>query len=784
MGFVALLLVANFGFAAKRAVARRQDAQRAEVVVGISRDLFTASQNIRVEGGTVRTALLMEAPADAATLSDIALLRSQSDRALDAALSKLVKAGEAREVSDLADNRARLAQIRRRADSAIRLPLERRPGDLDAVWATTDSAVMGALWGQSEELSNRIERRDHFLDEMTKIEQLAWATRTAAGKDRMLVGQLILRGGSPTTAQDIQLAELTGRIEAPWALLNDNARRAEMPSAFKAAVAAADRLYFGDLRGQRQAILGALVTGRRPSISAEDWVRQSNPGLNSLITVADSALDLTQIYAARQRAEAERDAAQAILAMIVITATSALTALLIIRRLIQPMAKMTRMMRLVAEGRLDQPIPYEDRGDEIGRLARALAVFRENALERRRVEGELLTSRVEAEAARAANRMKSEFLANMSHEIRTPLTSVIGFTDLLRRMDDLPATARTYVQRISVAGDSLLSVINDVLDFSKLEAGQVELDPQPFDPTACLQTVVDLLGSQAASKDIDLELKLAIDLPPSLLADSARIRQVLINLVGNAVKFTASGGVVVRADHEAATGRLTVRVSDTGPGIARDMRDRLFQRFSQVDGSVSRRHGGTGLGLAICKSLVELMGGVIGVESEPGQGSTFWFAIPTEIAEPAAVAEVEEDRGGAESRPACILLVDDAAVNRELVQAMLTPLGHRFVEAENGAEAVEAAKRMPFDLILMDLQMPIMDGFAAARLIRETAPANRDTPILALSANVLAEHTAAARAAGMDDHIGKPIQPVELLSKVSWWASAASRGDGVQRQIA
>jgi CheY-like chemotaxis protein len=286
-----------------------------------------------------------------------------------------------------------------------------------------------------------------------------------------------------------------------------------------------------------------------------------------------------------------------------------------------------------------------------------------------------------------------------------------------------------------------------------------------------------LLAVQATNKGLDWRTEIDPSAPRWVLADSARLRQVMLNLLGNAIKFTAKGGVLVQMGYEAEgpdrlSGRLKVSVIDTGPGVPAERRERLFQRFSQVDGSVSRIHGGTGLGLAICKSLVELMGGEIGVVSEEGRGSTFWFTLPAPIAETTAnetAANLDEIEL---SRPAHILIVDDLAVNRELVRAMLTPFGHSFEEADNGAEAVRAAIKSEFDLILMDLQMPGMDGFDAARAIRASAVPNRTTPIIALSANVLPAHMLASQAAGMDDHLGKPIVPMALIAKVALWAGA------------
>jgi len=401
--------------------------------------------------------------------------------------------------------------------------------------------------------------------------------------------------------------------------------------------------------------------------------------------------------------------------------------------------------------------------------------------ERRAFEDELLAAR---DAAEGAAKAKSEFLANMSHELRTPLTSIIGFSSLLSEMSDLSEGARHFVQRIATGGQSLLAVVNDILDFSKLEAGQVELDPHAFDPAGFIEDTVELLTTQAENKGLTLGLIIDDTVPACIDADSSRLRQVLLNLVGNAIKFTSEGRVSVSVTHEGGeTPHLRVQVSDTGPGIPAVRRDRLFQRFSQVDGSVSRNHGGTGLGLAICKNLVKLMGGQIGVESDEGKGSLFWFTIAAPPAQ--GVVDVEQALAQSrEMRPCRILVVDDVSVNRELVRAMLEPMGHTFVEACNGIEAVEASLREPFDLILMDLQMPGMDGIAAAQAIRANSPANKLTPILALSANVLPDHLAACEAAGMDDHIGKPIQPMRLLTKVAEWAGQEHVPARLKRDVA
>ena len=408
---------------------------------------------------------------------------------------------------------------------------------------------------------------------------------------------------------------------------------------------------------------------------------------------------------------------------------------------------------------------HDDDGEVIG----AVTVLRD-VTARRAMEQELRRGQAEAEAAAVA---KSEFLANMSHEIRTPLTAIIGFGGLLERLKGLPPNAEKFVNRITTASQTLLAVVNDVLDFSKIEAGQIVLDPQPFDPAAFVIETLGLVEGQAAGKRLTLLSEIEGGTPAAVYADSSRARQVLLNLLGNAIKFTQKGSVSVSVRYEAdGGGRLRFGVTDTGVGIPRDRMESLFERFSQVDGSTTRQYGGTGLGLAICRGLAELMGGTIGVESCEGAGSTFWFTIdaPRAELERAAFVHAEPDFSVA---PARILVVDDVATNRELVRTMLARHGHELTDASSGLGAVEAAMQHSFDLILMDLQMPGMDGLAATRAIRKTCELNRSTPIVAISANVLPAHRDACRAAGMDDHIAKPIDAAELSRKVALWSAHA-----------
>ena len=390
--------------------------------------------------------------------------------------------------------------------------------------------------------------------------------------------------------------------------------------------------------------------------------------------------------------------------------------------------------------------------------------------ETKRFEAELEESRRKAEAAAAA---KSAFLANMSHELRTPLTSIIGFSRLMHERADLPREAQQHARRIYDASEALLSLINDVLDLSKLDAGHAELEFQPFSLRRLADEAMGLLAIQAAAKGVALKLELDPKTPAMIQGDVTRLRQVLLNFLSNAVKFTQQGSVVVKTSWRKlkSGSRLRVQVIDTGAGIAPDTIGRLFERFSQAEVSINRTHGGTGLGLSISKAIVELMGGTIGVDSEPGEGSTFWFEIPAEAAEGRAVDHTVDTEMAWPGLN--ILMVDDTAVNRELVKLMLEPLGLHIEEAAGGADGVQAAMTTPYDLILMDVRMPGVDGLEATRVIRAASAFNRRTPILALTADVQPENAAACREAGMDDVLAKPISPQELLSKIALWGADA-----------
>ncbi|WP_293472459.1 PAS domain S-box protein [Phenylobacterium sp.] len=388
-------------------------------------------------------------------------------------------------------------------------------------------------------------------------------------------------------------------------------------------------------------------------------------------------------------------------------------------------------------------------------------------------EAEIAEATAAAEAAAAA---KSQFLANMSHEIRTPLTAVLGFTSLLSEME-LPETAERYVGRISGAGNALLAIVNDILDFSKLEAGKFEIRPKPVDVATVCEETLQLFSTQAQGKGLSLAFAAQEDLPRVAMVDGDRLRQMLINLVGNAVKFSDEGGVTLTVAQAAKADWIRIEVADTGPGLDAEAQALLFQRFTQIDGSMTRRHGGTGLGLAISRGIAEAMGGEIGVTSTPGQGARFFVEIPApaselrpELAgEEAAVARIDGTR---------VFVVDDNPVNRELSRRILEAAGAEVYEAGDGGEAVERLGLLPVDVVLMDLRMPGVDGRAALGMLRELAGPNQDVPVLAFTAD--ADLAGENDLAGFDGLVRKPIHPADMYAAIAAataWASPDEAGE-------
>jgi TMAO reductase system sensor TorS len=394
------------------------------------------------------------------------------------------------------------------------------------------------------------------------------------------------------------------------------------------------------------------------------------------------------------------------------------------------------------------------------------------------------------ESAERASSAKSEFLARMSHEIRTPMNGVMGMSELLQATE-LSARQRRLAQTITRSAEGLLEIINDILDFSKIEAGKLELETIEFALREIIEETIEILGVRARAKGLDLKCTIESSVPAAVLGDPVRLRQVLVNLAGNAIKFTESGEVTVRVRSVDGASRLRFEVADTGIGISEEAQSQIFSAFSQADSFTTRKYGGTGLGLAICRQLVGLMGGQIGVHSTLNRGSTFWFEVGLEpAADPGAtfvsasagwspdLARGEDARGEeARGNGALVLLVEDNPVNREVAVGMLENLGYRTESAGNGMLALEAVSEATYAAVLMDCQMPVMDGLTATAEIRrrEARTGGPRLAIIALTANAMEGNRERCLAAGMDDFLSKPFTQLELGTILKKWAPTSAR---------
>jgi signal transduction histidine kinase len=622
-GLMALVLVAVFASSAQHAFQGRATAEHVHAVVSVSRDLFMAMQSLRVERGTGNTSIETATPVDRETQGEIAALRARGNAALDSAFAKIGDMGIPATdpgLSQILAARSQVDHIRATVDAALLLPKNQRPPAISGLWIASCSKLVDSIDALSERLSAEINQAEPLITEMMKIKQLAWVAHDAAGTDRLQVGAAIANANGISSEQELQFATLAGQMNAAWQVITEDARWLELPAALKNSIARAQMLYFNELRPKRGALLDDIAAGRAPAISGVQWVNLSNPGLEAIVDVADTAFDLSDARAAADLTAAIRNCVGAIALTVFFLGFGIFATLLVIWRITRPMATLTSAMRAVANGDLEGDAPFVDRADEIGELARTLAVFREKERENRRLATELL--RQERLSA------LGQLTATVAHELRNPLSAIRNTVYTFKEMAASKGlNIDRPVERVERSIARCDRIIADLLDYTRIR----DLHPNAASFDKWLDEV---LNDQKLPEGVSLVRNLSAP-DHSVSFDGDRMRQVVINLIENAAQAMTGLGnqstnhriVVTTA---ARLNGFELVIADNGPGIAADVLPKIFEPL------FSTKSFGTGLGLPMVKQVIEQHRGTVEVASTPGKGTKVTMRLPHAAVTPAA----------------------------------------------------------------------------------------------------------------------------------------------------
>ena len=630
-GLLVVLLISVFTYTAKQSYDRRETAANLLKTVDVLNDVFAAQEALRFEQGEISTTLAQPAPADAQTRAKIETLHRAAEKMLrethqrssveaDGPVPNLSKIRQAWTVyeKNYADAMAGLSQ-----------PLAARSPRLQADWFASMNALVAAINMRTRVRSMYIADASAYNNEMTKIIRMAWSMRESLGRDRRLIAEAIISERKLTSEQLQQFAEQEGNLNYPWAVLaSDRTDLPTFPVDLKRAADNVAATYFGQVRITRRKILDALSTGKAPPVTVTRWLNESDRGLIAVTDVSRTAFTLTRARVSKALEQANREFDIALMLMLLFISLASFTLLYVTLRVIRPLRAITGAMQAVASSNLDHAIPFQDRRDEIGQFARALRLFRDNVIEKRKLEQALHENQVAKETAEASSKVKSQFLANMSHELRTPLNAIIGFSELLQNQifGPLQKQYRDYATIIHESGHHLLNLVSDILDIAKIEAGKFVLDIQNVDLTESVAYCVRLVKSRADEQGI----KLATLLPAQGLtfaADQRAFRQILLNLLTNAIKFSRPGDEVEITARISAEW-LTLMVRDHGIGMTESLLARVGQPFEQAVNDPVHAREGTGLGLSLVRALVTQHGGSFTIESREGVGTAVTCDFP------------------------------------------------------------------------------------------------------------------------------------------------------------
>ncbi|MGZ9097524.1 MAG: ATP-binding protein [Micavibrio sp.] len=769
-----VFITGQVGYTLYKSWVSYQDAKTLKEAATTINAFFNAEKFLSRERGAATAIIYTSADIAESLSSDIKINRQSADKAFALGLFYLKKYSSGNDgvqpaIDQVNERYKTLEGLRKNIDANLLKPPSLRDPLLAASFFKASTDLIADIYKLIEAYTHPYLITNPSVIRQLRLSHLVWHITEYAGREYAILGQMIAEEKRPTHDIEEHLSRWRGRIQYGWELVHSSVLANSWAQQIQPILSEAETHYFMTYEQIKDIFekSSAEDTNSAYPITVEMWLELASQAVDSLHDMNDAALDFNLSFVAGMEKKAQQGILFSLILFISALLLSFYSWCIIMARVINPINVMIDALYKATHGEAYEPPVVSYYEDEMSRLAGVLNVFQENSHQ----------LEVERDKAEAASIAKSEFLANMSHEIRTPINVVLGLSSILGKSSPLTEKQKEFIATLQLSAESLLSIINDLLDFSKIETRSFELEIIPFNLLKVLEDVMAFMAVNAAEKGLALESDFRGIEGKEYTGDPTRIRQILTNLCGNAVKFTETGKVSLKAEARPAErpgyDDIIISVIDTGIGIESEKLDQIFDKFTQVDSSISRKYGGTGLGLAIAKTFAEMMGGKITAKSVYGQGATFeiHLSLPVKREEISEITHATPDANGKMAvmpETERILLVDDYPPNVLVARTYLEELGYQCDVAVNGAEAIEMVKQKKYFAVLMDVQMREMDGYQATQKIRqheEKTGAPR-TKIIGMTAHALVGDREKCLAAGMDDYLAKPYHLEDLKKKL------------------